>query len=75
MKLAHRDIKMENIMVDSSGTLKLIDMGHAGEIKDYDRHIGTTEYWAPEQHEKKKYHGELIDVFQMGIALFLAIFF
>jgi serine/threonine protein kinase len=52
--LAHRDIKMENILIDSTGILKLIDMGHAGPINSYVYGVGTREYWTPEQNDNTK---------------------
>src|SRR5437667_4471944 len=54
----HRDIKPGNLMVDRSGTLKILDMGLARFFQNEDDHItqkydesvlGTADYLAPEQ--------------------------
>lgn len=48
---AHRDLKLENIMVDETGYLKIIDYGLAKMLKDNQEaqsYCGTPEYLAPE---------------------------
>jgi cGMP-dependent protein kinase len=48
-KIAHRDIKPDNIMIDEKGYLKLIDFGTAVVLKDVTYTIvGTPHYMAPE---------------------------
>jgi cGMP-dependent protein kinase len=48
-KIAHRDIKPDNIMIDERGYLKLIDFGTAIVLKDFTNTIvGTPHYIAPE---------------------------
>lgn len=47
----HRDLKLENIMVDKQGYVKLIDYGLAKTINEKERantFCGTAEYIAPE---------------------------
>ncbi len=60
MEMLHQDLKPENIMIDSKGTVKIIDFGSvkiAGitEISPLERHddeniLGTLNYTAPEYH-------------------------
>jgi serine/threonine protein kinase len=50
----HRDIKLENIIVDTNNNIYLCDFGLASvmndsnKIIDYDRRVGTQEYMTPE---------------------------
>ena len=49
--IMHRDLKLENILVDNSGYLKIIDYGLAktlGENQTSKTFCGTPEYLAPE---------------------------
>jgi len=48
-KIIYRDIKPENIIIETNGYLKLIDFGTAKEIEDRTKTIiGTPHYMAPE---------------------------
>ena len=72
--ITHRDIKTENILLDSHMNIKLIDFGLAttyerGEkLKSF---CGSPSYLAPEVVLRKKYDPELVDVWCLGIALYI----
>ena len=71
--IAHRDIKIDNILLDRNKNLKLIDFGLSTKYSDdklLDQPCGTIVYSAPEVLEGKPYHGMLADVWSSGIVLY-----
>jgi len=72
--IVHRDIKLENILLDSKLNLKIIDFGFSIEHpKDKTLNVfcGTPSYMAPELAMKKDYYGHLIDIWAAGILLYV----
>lgn len=74
--ISHRDIKTENIMIDSDFNAKLIDFGLArdfsvSEDKMLETFCGSPSYTAPELLEKKRYDGKMVDVWCLGVALYV----
>ena len=70
--IIHRDLKLENILVDKDGYLKLIDYGLAMVLKPNQQAkaiTGTPEYLAPEILLKRGY-GKAADWWTLGIVLF-----
>lgn len=58
--VCHRDIKLENILIDKSLNLKIIDFGFAlcsPPERKIDIFCGTPSYMAPEIVLKKEYSG------------------
>jgi serine/threonine protein kinase len=71
----HRDLKIENLMLDADFNLKLIDFGF-GTIKSKCQTIlGTPEYMAPEITEKSQdgYWAPAVDMFSLGVILFIMV--
>ena len=62
-------------MISKTG-IKLADFGLTASLRGEDgkgifyRGAGTPKYWAPEIH-KRKYHGKKVDIFSIGIVLFI----
>ena len=57
-KIAHRDIKLDNIMVNENYDVKIIDFGFSlftTKTKKLNLHCGTPSYMAPELVAKKDY--------------------
>ncbi|KAK9728242.1 Nitrogen permease reactivator protein [Basidiobolus ranarum] len=74
--VAHRDLKLENLCVDESGTLKIIDFGSSFIVtnpldllhrKSAMSLVGTDPYIAPEVHEKNGYDATKADIWSAGI--------
>lgn len=77
LNIGHRDMKMENIVVDSEFNLKIIDFGFSTDIFDkagekilHKDFVGTEKYRAPELNENKPYHSDKADIFTLGVILF-----
>ncbi|KAI4165323.1 MAG: hypothetical protein LQ342_001191 [Letrouitia transgressa] len=74
--VVHRDIKDENIILDSENNVKLIDFGSAAYIKNgpFEVFVGTIDYAAPEVLQGKSYRGKEQDVWALGILLYTLIY-
>jgi len=74
-KAVHRDLKLENILVDNGLTLKVADFGFATykKISKLTSYRGTKTYMAPEIKEGKTYDGRLTDIFSAGVILFIIV--
>ena len=76
--IVHRDIKLENILIDVNNNIKICDFGISKilskkEEKCYDQ-CGTLMYMAPEillSNKEKGYNPFLIDIYSAGIALYI----
>ncbi|MFN9758410.1 MAG: protein kinase domain-containing protein [Planctomycetota bacterium] len=50
LRLVHRDIKPDNLMLDQHGTVKIVDLGLAGATSEAEeKAVGTPHFMAPEQ--------------------------
>ena len=76
--IVHRDIKLENILIDLNNNIKICDFGISlilNSLSDilFD-HCGTPMYIAPEillSNENKGYLGPPVDIWSAGIALYI----
>ena len=70
--VVHRDMKPENILVDSEGNYVIADYGLATDknIDKLEDILGTQRRMAPEIFEGKEYKGPAIDIFAVGTILF-----
>ena len=81
--LVHRDIKPANLMLDTKGTVKILDLGLAldgdddeegGLTKAHDEKVlGTADYLAPEQSKNSQSADPRSDIYALGCTLYYLI--
>jgi eukaryotic-like serine/threonine-protein kinase len=71
--IVHRDIKSQNILIDSAGTVKVTDFGIAkadnSQMTEAGSILGTAQYLAPEQ-AKGEPVDERTDLYSVGVVLY-----
>lgn len=74
-KVAHLDIKAENILLSADLNVKIADFGFAAEIREGElltQRSGTPQYVAPELvYNNCKYEGPEVDVWSCGVLLYV----
>ena len=69
-KIIYRDLKPENVMVNTKGYIKIIDFGTVKEIEDRTSTIiGTSHYMAPEITKGEGYSFQ-VDIWSVGICMY-----
>ena len=68
--ISHRDLKLENILLDEKYNLKIADFGFASLLTKNSTWKGTTGYMAPEIYKQAEYVGSCVDIFAAGVLLF-----
>lgn len=68
---AHRDVKLENLLLDENFNLKLGDFGLTSKSKTSNSRKGTLAYMAPEILEGEKYETTEADIYSAAISLFM----
>eukprot|EP00826_Nyctotherus_ovalis_P001168 TRINITY_DN10153_c0_g2_i6.p1 TRINITY_DN10153_c0_g2~~TRINITY_DN10153_c0_g2_i6.p1 ORF type:complete len:502 (+),score=131.79 TRINITY_DN10153_c0_g2_i6:28-1506(+) len=75
--ILHRDIKLDNILLDAEGEVKICDFGvskamKAGEVMT--ERCGTPAYIAPEILKREGYSGFASDVWSAGVVLYTMLY-
>mmetsp|Transcript_549 Transcript_549/g.732 ORF Transcript_549/g.732 Transcript_549/m.732 type:complete len:422 (-) Transcript_549:4349-5614(-) len=80
LHIAHRDLKLENILLDADGNVKISDFGLSGlysfEMENLifmETICGTIHYSAPEVFSSVGYDGHVADIWSCGVILFAAL--
>jgi WD40 repeat protein/serine/threonine protein kinase len=85
--IVHRDIKPSNLMLDATGTVRVLDLGLARVASAYDpfgqagesavtkagTYMGTADYVAPEQAEDSHGADHRADIYSLGCTLYYLI--
>ena len=72
-KIVHRDIKLDNILIDLDNTVKICDFGVSKRISEDELmidHCGTPGYISPEIYKNKGYEGFQCDIWSAGVTLY-----
>ncbi|TPX34543.1 hypothetical protein SmJEL517_g02835 [Synchytrium microbalum] len=69
-RIIHRDVKPSNILVDSTGNIKIADFGVSGQLINSVAHtfVGTSAYMSPERIQGGKYSVPS-DIWSLGITI------
>lgn len=74
--VVHRDIKVENILLDNNGRVKLADFGFSAFFKPgelMDAWCGSPQYCAPELYMARLYEGPNVDIWSLGVVLYVLV--
>lgn len=75
-RIVHRDLKAENLLLDTNMNIKIADFGFSNFYMPGEQlatWCGSPPYAAPEVFEGKKYTGPEIDIWSLGVVLYVLV--
>ncbi|XP_009872132.1 PREDICTED: serine/threonine-protein kinase SIK2, partial [Apaloderma vittatum] len=75
-KIVHRDLKAENLLLDNNMNIKIADFGFGNFYKSGEPLMtwcGSPPYAAPEVFEGQQYEGPQLDIWSMGVVLYVLV--
>uniref|UniRef100_A0A8C6YSJ5 non-specific serine/threonine protein kinase n=1 Tax=Nothoprocta perdicaria TaxID=30464 RepID=A0A8C6YSJ5_NOTPE len=75
-KIVHRDLKAENLLLDNNMNIKIADFGFGNFYKSGEpltTWCGSPPYAAPEVFEGQQYEGPQLDIWSMGVVLYVLV--
>ncbi|XP_022188457.2 serine/threonine-protein kinase SIK2 isoform X2 [Nilaparvata lugens] len=75
-RVVHRDLKAENLLLDANMNIKIADFGFSNYYTPGEQlatWCGSPPYAAPEVFEGKKYTGPEIDIWSLGVVLYVLV--
>ena len=76
MYIYHRDIKLDNILMDDDGVVKIIDFGFSTQMKPGEKaknFCGSYAFASPEIIQNKPYLPQFADIWAMGVLIYFMI--